>query len=252
MTTTLLPSDTPEPFLISFSGMDGAGKSTQIQILCADLAAAGVPVLQLAFWDHVAAFARMRANFSIKFLKSDGRVGTPTQPVRRNDKNASAWYLVVARTFLYSVDAMMLRRIIRRTQKRFAGVIIFDRYIYDQLATLPLERSWARAYARMILKVVPRPDLPFVLDAVPEEARGRKPEYPLEFMHRYRAAYVRLSTLAGLILIDPLSQEATSDAVTGCLRSAPGSSELKSLEKFEPQKDDAGLLATLSENSRGT
>jgi thymidylate kinase len=250
--TTLLPCETPEPFLISFSGMDGAGKSTQIQILCAELASAGVPVMQLAFWDHVAAFARLRANFSIKFLKSDGRVGTPAQPVRRNDKNARIWYLVAARTFLYAIDAMMLRRIVKRTQKRFSGVIVFDRYIYDQLATLPLENIWAQAYARLLLRFVPRPDLPFVLDAVPEEARERKPEYPLEFLYRYRGAYVRLSTLAGLTLIDPMSQDATSDVVTGCLRNAAGSSEVGSHEKFEPQKDDMNLLATLSENSHGT
>ena len=199
-------SERSEPILISFSGMDGAGKTTQIQNMCDEFAAAGIPVLQLAFWDNVVAFAGARANFSHKFLKSDGRVGVPGKPAKRNDKNARAWYLTIGRAFLYSVDALKLRRIVKQAQARFTGVIVFDRYIYDQLATLPLDNPLVRAYARLILKVVPRPDMPYLLDAIPEEARERKPEYPLDFLYKYRRSYLQLHDLADLALIEPMAQ----------------------------------------------
>jgi len=202
-----------EPVLISFSGMDGAGKSTQIQMLCDQLAAAGHSLLQLAFWDHVVAFPTWRAGFSHKFLKSDGRVGTPERPANRNDKNNRAWYLILGRSGLFFFDAWNLRRIVRRAQKNDVQFIIFDRYIYDQLATLPLDSAWARAYARIVLKLTPRPDVAYVLDAEPEAARKRKPEYPLDFLYKYRRSYHELAKLGRLALIPPMSQEDVHQAI---------------------------------------
>ena len=193
--------------------MDGAGKSTQIENVCEELAAARISVRRLAFWDHVAALPNARAKFSHKFLKSDGRVGSAGHPVQRNDKNARAWYLTLGRSVLYLVDAVKLRSQVQQSRANFNGVIIFDRYIYDQLATLSLKSAAARAYARLLLAIVPRPDLPFVLDAIPEQARERKPEYPLEFLHKYRSSYLQLRDLADLTLIEPMSLEDARAAI---------------------------------------
>src|SRR5215467_1843161 len=91
----------PTGLLISFSGMDGSGKSTQIEALCVQMAQAGLSVLKLAFWDDVAGLSKFRASFSHKFLKSSGEIGSPGKPARRNDKNNRAWYLLLARSFLF-------------------------------------------------------------------------------------------------------------------------------------------------------
>ena len=206
MTSPVVVSDGNAPLLISFSGMDGSGKSTQIRNLCDELVAAGFPVAELAFWDHVVAFSGVRAGFSHKFLKSDGRVGVPGRPAQRNDKNARAWYLTLGRSVLYLLDALKLRLAVKRAA-RSARVIVFDRYIYDQLATLSMDSHLARAYAGLVLSIVPRPDVAFVLDAIPEEARERKPEYPLDFLHKYRRSYLQLGDLAHLVVVPPLSPE---------------------------------------------
>jgi thymidylate kinase len=46
--------------LVSFSGIDGAGKGTQIERLCTQLKAAGLRVLLITFWDDVATLTLMR------------------------------------------------------------------------------------------------------------------------------------------------------------------------------------------------
>jgi len=188
------------PILISFSGMDGSGKSTQIELLCASLVSAGLHVSRVTLWDDVVGFSKWRAGFSHKFLKSTGEIGAPGKPARRNDKNHRAWYLLLARSGLYLLDAWNVRSAVNRARNSTASVVVFDRYIYDQLATLPMN-SVTKAYARLVLSIAPKPDIALVLDAQPEVARERKPEYPIDFLHKYRASYISLCRLANLLLI---------------------------------------------------
>jgi len=190
-----------KPILISFSGIDGAGKSTQIEKLRSYLADAGIPVRELTFWDNVVMFPGLRSGFSRVVLQSDGSVGTPDRPANRNDKNAQSWPLLLGRAALYIFDVIHLRSIVAEATSQDGGVVIFDRYIYDQLAAMPMESWLARSYAKILLKLSPRPDLSYVLDAVPEEARARKPEYPVDFMHRQRQSYMQLRQMAGLQII---------------------------------------------------
>jgi thymidylate kinase len=188
-------------FVITFSGIDGAGKTTQIEILSSYLAQAGIAVHNLTLWDNVALFQEARSKFSRTVLQSEPGIGALGRPVDRRDKNAQAGPLLLGRSILYVLDMISLRRTLRKLRTEIGGVIIFDRYIYDQLAALPMDHWLTRVYAKSLLRFTPKPDLAYVLDAKPEEARARKPEYPLEFMRQYRKSYLELSRLAGLRLV---------------------------------------------------
>jgi thymidylate kinase len=209
---------TKQPLLISFSGLDGSGKSTQIENLQERLTLAGLNVKVLAFWDDVVVGKKYREGFVHKVYQSEKGIGAPGKPVNRRDKNIRAWYLTTIRHFLYMLDAMNLGRVLRRAFKSGPNVVIMDRYIYDELANLPLQATVARAFIKIVRKLAPEPDLAYLLDTDVEAAHARKPEYPVDFMHKCRAAYFRLAQiLETQVVIPPLSlSEATEAVVTAC------------------------------------
>lgn len=208
--------------IITFSGIDGAGKSTQIDALKSQLEQSGLRVKLLTFWDDVVILPKFREAVSYKAFKGDRGIGTPAKPLNRRDKNVRSWPVIAARFFLYLGDAVNLELKVSRIRTDDVDVVIFDRYIYDELANVPLDRWLARVFARLVLKLIPRPDLAFLIDADPVLARERKPEYPLEFLLRNRESYLALSRLSDhMTLIDPLSVEATKTKVAALAKQLP-------------------------------
>lgn len=205
--------------VFSFSGIDGAGKSTQIEQLRDYVRQTGQCARIYTFWDDVVAFPSLREGMSLSFFKGEKGVGSPDRPIRRRDKNVSSGFVVVFRLLLYALDAVRLCMITYKTRTAGVnanpGVIIFDRYIYDELANLPLERRFIRLYVNFILRLTPKPDIAFLIDADPEAACTRKPEYPLEFVRRNREAYLRLANIAGMTILPAGSIEQSVTAIRG-------------------------------------
>jgi thymidylate kinase len=196
--------------IVSFSGIDGAGKTTQIQALTLWLLASGLQVQVLSFWDNVVVLSRFREKVSHKAFQGDQGIGSPDRPLNRRDKNVTSWPVTTMRFFLYFLDAMNVILKVRQARESDADVVIFDRYIYDELANLPLNRGVTQAYIRLLLGLIPSPDLAYVIDADPVAARARKPEYPVEFLRSNREAYITMSRLAGgITVIEALPAAAT-------------------------------------------
>jgi thymidylate kinase len=195
---------TTRPFLITFSGIDGAGKTTQIEHLESSLQERGLRVLRFSFWDHVAAWSKMRAgvgNQAAHCHQSDRIAEGPFIP--KNNKHIRKWYLAVARAGFYLLDVARLRRLLSSQDARTADVIIFDRYIYDQIANIYSSSFAARIYGKILLQRTPAPDLAFFLDASPAAAFARKPEYPLEFMFQNRRSFLRLRERVPELIVIP-------------------------------------------------
>jgi thymidylate kinase len=209
--------------VISFSGIDGAGKSTQIDALLRYLQERGHRVRQYAFWDNVVAFSRYRESLSLRVFKGEKGVGTPERPIARRDKNVTAWYVTVLRLFLYWLDAFRLLAVTSQCETEDSGFVIFDRYIYDELANLPLQYWPVRLYVRLLLLMVPKPNVAILLDAEPETAISRKPEYPLEFVRRNREAYLIIANLADMCVISPSSVAEMTDCIREAFAKLQGS-----------------------------
>jgi thymidylate kinase len=209
-----------EPILVSFSGLDGAGKTTQIFALREAVTQLGLSSTLITFWDDVVVGKRMRESFVHRVLRSERGIGQPGRPVERRDKNVSSAGLIVLRHLLYLADAVHLRMVVRRAMRGRPEVIVMDRYLYDELANLPLDNRFSAVYAKLLAGSAPRPQLALLLDTDPAQARARKPEYSLEFMYRSRRSYFRLAQLLGTMTVIPALdlEDARSAVLTKFLR----------------------------------
>lgn len=199
---------------ISFSGIDGAGKSTQIESLCARLKQDGLKILLITFWDDVARLTQIREATGHRIFKGDKGVGTPLAPINRRDKNVKSGLMTVVRLFLYFIDAIAVRAAVKKARHSGADLVIFDRYTYDELANLTLRNPAIRAYVRLIMMLVPRPHISYLLDADPIQARARKPEYPIEFLYTNRSSYLALNKLVGgMTVIAPMPIREAEQAI---------------------------------------
>jgi hypothetical protein len=118
------------------------------------------------------------------------------------------------RLLLYFVDALSLRVAVQKALRSDTDLVVFDRYIYDELANLPIRNPAIRAYVRVIDGLVPKPHISYILDADPVKARERKPEYPLEFLYTNRQSFLDLGDLiGGMTLIAPMPIEEVKMAV---------------------------------------
>jgi len=178
------------PQVVTFSGIDGAGKTTQIHSLSAYLSQRGFRVAHVIFWDDVAVLSKLRAGVSLAIFRESSRSANTVS--LRHDKNVRTWYLMLVRAGFYLLDALSLRWVVSKLGRCNHDFIIFDRYLYDELVQIQPRHWLARAYIRLLLSLAPQPEFPFILDASPDEAFARKPEYPLDFMRSYREAFLGL------------------------------------------------------------
>jgi len=229
------------PILISFSGIDGSGKSTQIERLQSRLLQRQLRVVRLAFWDNVVVLPRFRSKITHRVLGGEQGIGEPGKPIRRNDKNARGWYLILARSPFFLLDVLSLRRVVRQAARGNPDVIIFDRYIYDQIAHIP-DNLAGRLARRWLLKLAPTPDIAYLLDADPEIATARKPEYPIEFVRKYRDDYFGLCALADeIVIIAPGSIETVEAQILSEFEKhfSPSQINSSSLSNPRPQRVSA-------------
>jgi len=110
-------------------------------------------------------FSALTAEPHAQAVPRETGVGAPERPVQRRDKNLRPWYVTLVRCGFYVLDAIHLRWLVKKMLSSEADVVVFDRYFYDQLAVLPIEQKAVRIYARLLFKLVPRPDIAYLLDA---------------------------------------------------------------------------------------
>ena len=193
--------------LITFSGLDGAGKSTLIAYLQHELERAQRPAVVCHMNDHVGLYAylRMARNrllgaspnpppsewtvVRLREAKENGVRRTLRQRARRavvRLRNRLVWSKGLRR-FLYPLDLLLFLGYRAYVERLHGQVLVMDRYFYDTLVDVADGKRWR--LLRALERITPRPDVAVYLDIDPETAFARKGEYSVAYLRRRRRLY---------------------------------------------------------------
>jgi thymidylate kinase len=206
---------------ITFSGLDGAGKSTWIDWLRARLEAHDLKVVTLHMNDDVGAYAVLRSMRDRILYPQGAPQSPPGQPnvtptggvgrFVRKTRDRIVWSKLLRRgVYLLDLVAFVGYRLYHEYVK--GRVLILDRYFYDTLVDV-----WTPAgegVIRFLERLTPAPAAAIFLDVSAQESFRRKGEYSVEYLENRRVAYHRVfGLLDDAVVVENTDRERTRSAL---------------------------------------
>lgn len=200
--------------LITFSGLDGSGKSTLVDYLKQSLEKDNQKVAVSHMNYDVGLYPVLR------FLARKARGGSGGHPNgetgeshapreqaydgRFSTRGAKLRYKLVwnkgLRVLIYPLDVLIFLCYRFYIEKVNGQVLIMDRYFYDTLVDVTDARR--SLPLRFLSWLTPTPNLGVYLDVSPEKAFARKNEYSIEYLNSRRLSYQTLmSGLPGVLVL---------------------------------------------------
>ncbi len=215
---------------MTFSGLDGSGKSSQVDALREGLRKNGVATARA--WTGQNPIFTPPFNALVRFLglthrKTIQGVVFFWRDLRRNSAIAKLWPIAQALDFVpravLSVGLPLLR----------GRVVISDRYVYDLIAELSDQELLGRKTRSLLLTMLPRPSVAFLMDVSEDIAwkraavPGRAREQPLYDLSRRRSVYQSLAKDFNMHVINGEDQPTQNGALIlhttlDSLKRAPG------------------------------
>lgn len=186
--------------LVTLSGLDGSGKSTQIELLKQSLEAKGSKV----FYFHAISFslATKIAEFKNKYClicKLTGKCQLPANKEKIGVTRANYLQILLRKIFL-QLDLIRFKKLTRRLSQDNFDYILSDRYFYDSLANIEYLSKKEINLDYSIIK----PDLSIYLQADPNliMRRDRKPEQGLQYLIDKKDIYEKFASIFEMKIVD--------------------------------------------------
>ncbi len=202
---TLAPPKKREGFLVSISGIDGSGKSSNTIALCDSLARMDFPVKR-AWTGHkpilsYPIFAIVRLLGYTHRVRFRGLVFFRRE-ILRNRAIATLWPLFIAMDYVLNGIPSVTIPLHR------GRIVVSDRYSYDVTAQLVQEAHIGNRTRNVLLNLLRCPDVAFLIDVDESLAwqramvPGRAREQPYYDLAERRRIYLELARENGMIVLD--------------------------------------------------
>lgn len=194
--------------LITFSGLDGAGKTTLIKSLAKALGGRNHRTIVLAVYDHIGVYPltrylRDRVKGLIRGRRGElapAAMTVSTDPDRLGTSVAKRGRLTtiiytavrsgIVKRVMLPIDLLIFLFYRLYFEVARKNIFITDRYFYDSLADVLGQSDGL--YMWILLRLIPNPDMPIFVDVSPEVAFARKGEYSLEYLVKRRVKYQKI------------------------------------------------------------
>ena len=188
--------------IISISGLDGSGKSTQAQMLQTYLENKGQKVLYF----HAIAFSfpqrikEFRKKYCPIYRLTKGR--KKNEATEEKSVTKANCLQIKLRKFAFIIDVIRFKFFKRKLARKGYDFIITDRYFYDTIVNIAYLEH--RNTPPSIEKYIPKADAAFYLKIQPESimTRDRVPDQGLQYLKDKKKLYDMYAVLWNFKIID--------------------------------------------------
>lgn len=180
---------------ITFSGVDGSGKSTQLKFLQEKLERENWNVAYF----HAVEFSL--ANKIARFFKGQKTF----EAGKEKAVTRASWFSLLVRQKFLLIDILRFRLLVRKLKKENCDYLLSDRYFFDSVINLEyLARGKQLLFSSCIEYLLPRPDIAFYFYASPENIMSREnpPEQGIDYLRAKQNLFKEKISLWNIIVID--------------------------------------------------
>lgn len=181
--------------IITFSGIDGSGKSTQLARLQDRLEAEG----KRTAYFHAVAYSLPQVAKAL--FRRDAKYPSAGKAVTKSSALG-----VLLRQGVLLLDLFRFRRYVRKLQKSGIDCLLSDRYFYDSLVNIAYLDGTRldTPYAHFATRFIPEPDTAFFLSVSPDAVieREHAPEQGLQYLRDKHQLFTEAGALWSFTVID--------------------------------------------------